>query len=170
MGRFEIEQKYRIKNPAAARKLLKKFKAIKKGSGLEINHLYDSGRQLSMQGCVLRLRLHGKEGKLTYKGPRLKGPFKKRVETETSVDYRNTKKILEHLGYEPIVEYRKKREEFIVGKVHVTIDWVEKHGWFIEIEGPAKAIREWEKKLGLRPSQREERSYLEILYGKREFR
>ena len=79
MRSFEIEQKYRLKNPAAVRNILRGLGAKKIRSGPESNELFDLEGMLKSRASVLRLRRHGKEarGLLTFKGPCLKNRYKK---------------------------------------------------------------------------------------------
>ncbi len=170
MKNFEVEQKYRIKNPAPIRRALRGLKAKKISAGAEHNTLYDSAGRLRKRETVLRLRLApGGKGLLTFKGPRLKGAYKKRVEMETAVDHARMKKILELLGFRPAASYSKYREEYKLGRHHVTIDRLSGKGWFLEIEGAAGGIGRIAKALGLKSKDREDRTYLEIL-ANRKFR
>ncbi len=87
---------------------------------------------------ALRLRVkRGASGaKLTYKGPRLPGPAKKRLELEAEVEG-GLEGILERLGFRPALRIVKKREYYEVGGGVVTIDVVESLGCFVEAEtGP----------------------------------
>jgi len=160
---YEIEQKYRIRSPEKIRQLLIKKGARKIREGREINYLYDCGTKLLSQSSVLRLRhWGGPEGMLTFKGPRMKARFKKRMELETAVHWKVTEKILLSLGYSRVAEYRKQREEYQLGSAHVALDFLKGKGWFAEIEASETQIEKLEKALGLNPSDREPRNYLEI--------
>jgi predicted adenylyl cyclase CyaB len=99
---------------------------------------------------------------LTFKGPRLKGIFKRRVEIETPVNWEKTRALLLAAGFRKVAGYSKTREEYALGKTHVTIDHLTKNGWFMEIEGKPSEISKYEKTLGLSKKQREHRTYLEI--------
>jgi adenylate cyclase class IV len=44
------------------------------------------------------------------------------------------------------------------------VDFLKRFGWFLEIEGEPRSIRAIEKKLGLGDGDREERSYLQMLF------
>ena len=166
MKTYETEQKYRLASPVRMRALLKRLGARKIASGTEYNELYDLEGRLRLKGGVLRLRHHGKkEGKLTLKGPRLGGKYKKRLELETKVEAGAMRAILESLGFVHTIAYRKTREEYVLGKALVTLDRLAGRGWFMEIEAAPSVIRQTEKKLGLTPDLYEDRTYLEILYG-----
>ena len=162
MKKFEVEQKYRISDPAAFRKKILSLKAKKISNGHEENEVFNL-KPFKKPG-ILRLRKKdGGKGVLTFKGPRLRSRFKKRLEIETPVDYKNARMIFELLGWKPACFYSKTREEYRVGKAFVTLDYLKKHGWFAEIEAPAVVIPVLERKLGLTRADRENRTYLEIL-------
>lgn len=163
--KHEIEQKFRITDPESIRKKLKEMGAVKGTCGMEHNELFDMDGNLREKGNALRLRYHGSdEAWVTFKGPRIKGGhYKKRLELQTPVHYESMKQILIMLGYRVVSTYRKQREEYIVDIAQVCVDYLPRLGWFCEIEGRASAIREISKKLGLLPSQREERSYRRLI-------
>ncbi len=162
---LEIEQKYRLKDPPRIRTLLKRLNARLVAKGLEINEFFDSNNFLGRQKAVLRLRRFGGKAVLTLKGPRLQAKFTKRMEIETPVNYAATKALLGFLGCRSIMEYSKKREIYRFGTALVTIDFLPKFGWFLEIEGAPQKIAKISRNLGLRPTDREEKSYLKMLFG-----
>lgn len=166
MGFFEIEQKYRVKNHAKIRTILKKIGARRIANGVETNEFYDRGNFFQKQKVALRLRRFGKHTTtLTLKGPRIRAGFTKRMEMEIPIEYATAKAILRFLGCRSVRQYSKKREIYRLGEVLVTVDFLKKFGWFLEIEGPPQSIRKIEKKLGLQNKDREERSYLQMLFG-----
>ena len=166
MGFFEIEQKYRLKDPAKLRAILRKIGAKRVASGVEINEFYDKSDFFKKQKVALRLRRFGSgPATLTLKGPRLLSKFTKRMEIETPIEYAAAKAILRFLGCRRVRQYSKKRETYQFGKVFVVVDFLKKFGWFLEIEGRAPEIWKIEKKLGLHARDREERSYLQMLFS-----
>jgi predicted adenylyl cyclase CyaB len=166
MGFFEIEQKYRLKDPSAARQALKKIGAKKIAGGLEQNEFYDRGGVLRQKKTALRLRQFGKgPATLTLKGPKLKARFTKRMEIETPLDPAAARAILGILGFRLWKRYAKRRELYKAGDALVTLDFLKKFGWFLEIEGNPSAIGRIEKKLGLSFTDRENRSYLQMMFG-----
>lgn len=167
MKKFEIEQKYKIKSPASIRSQLKQMGAKLAVSGAEKNELWDFGNLLKKKNSVLRLREAGGKATLTFKGPRLKSKFKKRIETETVVNADAMRLILKMLGYKIRVCYDKKREGYDLKRAHVTLDQLKGFGWFVEIEAEPKVIEGLAKKFGFTSKDREERSYLEMIYGNR---
>lgn len=164
MRSFEIEQKYRCKSLTPFRKKLIQLKARLVNQGFESNELWDKKGELQSKKSVLRLRRHGKTVELTFKGPRLKSQYSKRIELQTSVEYAPIKAILETLGFQIVRHYSKKREVYQWGNLLVTLDVLPRLGSFIELEGSAKDITQASKQLGLSEEDREERSYLAMLY------
>ena len=161
----EIEQKYRLKAPSKIRLLLRKLGARKLSSGLESNEFYDWNDFFKKQKVALRLRRFGHgPATLTLKGPRIRSEFSKRMEIETPVEYAAAKEILRFLGCRILRQYSKKRELYKLGQTTITVDFLKKFGWFLEIEGRPRSIKGVEKKLGLTLADREERSYLHMLF------
>ena len=165
MSFVEIEQKYRLKDPAKIRMLLKKMGAKKISGGLEINEVFDRRGELGGKRLAMRLRQFSGKATLTLKGPRLASRFTKRMEIEAPVDYRSLKTILELAGFKAVMRYKKERELYKLGKTIVTVDFLKKFGWFLEIEGEPQSIGKIEKKFCLQAKDREERSYLQMLFG-----
>ncbi len=164
--KFEVEQKYRVNNPLALRRAILKAGARAVGRGIESNELYDFKKSLRKRRSILRLRLSHFGGLLTFKGPCLKSAFKKRVEMETAVDYNAARAILKLAGFRVVAKYKKKREEFRLGSAHITLDYLSGFGWFAEIEAAPGQILRVQKKIGLASKDREDRSYLQMIYGK----
>ncbi len=161
---LEVEQKYRVTDIHPVRRSLKKMGAKLLASGQEHNELYDDNKRLRKKKQILRLRYHGESRAwMTFKGPRLKGRYKKRVEIETPVSYEEAKRILVLLGFRMMSVYRKHREEYKVAAGKVYLDYLPKIGWFVEIEAMAGAIRGIARKLGLGSALHEHRSYRRIL-------
>jgi adenylate cyclase, class 2 len=161
---IEREQKYRVADIDAVRMRLMRLAVEPHASGFERNELFDSEDRLRRQGFRLRLRRHGRQiAMLTLKGPRQNGPHKTRMEVETPVEYEAAKRILELLGYRVNETYSKLREEYRVAGCPICLDHIPNAGWFVEIEGPAKKVGELSRQLGLRPADREERSYRKLI-------
>lgn len=161
MPGYEIEQKYRLKDPGATRRELAALGARPIGKARESDTFFDRGSgELRRKRCVLRLRRAGTNAYLTFKGPRLRSQFKKRVEIEMPVDFRKTRELLASLGYRVFASVSKTREKYKLRGTLITLDFVSGAGWFAEIEGRAVDILKISRRLGLH--QREERSYLEL--------
>lgn len=165
MAFIEIEQKYRLKSPLEARVFLKRLRAKKVAQGREANEIFDKDGFLGRQKVVLRLRRFCGKTTLTLKGPRLRDKFSRRMEIETPVNDGAAKAFLDFLGCRRVLQYIKKRELYRLGAAQVAIDFLPKFGWFLEIEGPSKMISQIEKKLELSKSDREEKTYLQMLFG-----
>jgi adenylate cyclase, class 2 len=161
---IEREQKYRIARVDTIRKRLLKLGAQVHASGFERNELYDCDDRLRRQDLKLRLRCHGgKIAMLTLKGPRQNEHQKTRMEVETPVEYKAAKRILELLDFRVKETYSKLREEYRLDGCAVCLDHIPSVGWFIEIEGPRRKISETAGRLGLRPANREHRSYRKLI-------
>ena len=161
---FEVEQKYRLKDPKRVRAALKKIGARKIAGGVETNEFFDRGKQLRQKRLAMRLRRYGKNATLTLKGPRLKARFTKRMEIETPVDHVLMRNILWLAGFKVVMRYKKERELYRLDKSLITLDQLPGFGRFLEIEGQPRAIKKIEKRLGLACVDREERSYLQMLF------
>jgi len=166
MKTLEIEQKFRIRNPHAIRRKLKRLRARKLKAGKERNEFFDWNGRLLKQRQVLRLRLAGLRSWLTLKGDRLPGArHTRRLEIETPVAYRPMKFMLIKMGFGKIFAYTKDREEYEAASCVVTLDYLRPFGWFLEIEGAPRRIDALAKKLGLTAGDRETASYLEMVGG-----
>jgi predicted adenylyl cyclase CyaB len=161
---IEREQKYRVERINPIRNRLLKLGAQVRVSGFERNELFDLNGRLRNQGHKLRLRRHGRKlAVLTLKGPRLNGHQKTRLEVETPVEYEAAKRILELIGFRIQETYSKIREEYRLDDCAVCLDHIPNAGWFVEIEGQSKKIREIALRLGLQHADREHRSYRKLI-------
>ena len=160
----EREQKYRVDGLDPIRKRLVKLGAEVHASGFERNELFDCNDRLRRQGLKLRLRCHGgKIAMLTLKGPRQDGRQKARMEVETRVDYQAAKRILELLDFRVKETYSKRREEYRLDGCAVCLDDIPNAGCFVEIEGAPRKISTTARRIGLRPADRERRSYRKLI-------
>src|SRR6478609_6415985 len=161
---IEREQKYRVARVDTIRRRLLKLGAQVHASGFERNELYDCDDRLRRQDLKLRLRCHGgKIAMLTLKGPRQNEHQKTRMEVETPVEYEAAKRILELLDFRVKETYSKLREEYRVGGCAVCLDHIPNTGCFVEIEGPRGKISDTARRLGLRSTDREHRSYRKLI-------
>lgn len=118
---------------------------------------------------ALRVRRSGGAPILTYKGPKLGGMSKTRIEEEVTMqDGDALEKILEHLGFRLFGEVRKERQIYRLGETELCFDRIDQLGDFVELErkGTDRVTVERElfalaAELGL--SRFETRSYLELL-------
>ncbi len=118
----------------------------------EINYRFDdSNGGLRKTGKVLRLRKDA-EAKLTFKGPGDVGAggILSRTEIEFTVDsFDGAMKLVESLGFTPILFYEKFRATYELDGVHIMLDELP-YGSFVEIEGEdITALREIAGLLGL---------------------
>ncbi len=161
---IESELKFRLSGPNDHRKLraaLRDRGAKMSGSYREDNYRFN-GPGKSTRNTTLRLRVlnGGPLGVLTAKGPaKFDGGVKSREETEIEVkDVHATLDMLEQLGFRVGWTYPKKRAVWMLDGVAVTLDVLE-FGWFVELEGPASALPEMARSLGLDPAQALRDSY-----------
>lgn len=127
----------------------------------EDNMVYDHKNRLREGGKLLRLRIEPKGSRLTFKGPaRYEGEIKIRVEHETEVeDSIQMEAILTSLGFEVVRRYQKKREEWHVGGVSVSLDHTP-IGDFAEFEGTGAAAVA--RRCGFVLEESEKRTYVEL--------
>ena len=121
-----------------------------------------NGPGKSTRNTTLRLRVlnGGPKGVLTAKGPaKFDGGVKSREETEIEIgDVHATLDMLEQLGFRVGWTYPKKRSMWMLDGVAVTLDTLD-YGWFVELEGPATALPEMARSLGLDPANALHDSY-----------
>ena len=121
---------------------------------------------------ALRLRKTDDKSVMTYKGPKLAGIMKTRIEEETGIDdFGKVREILLHLEFKEVLVVNKKRDVYKLNDITVCIDYVNGLGVFIELE-IMSGKRDWAEKellsiadkLGL--TKFEKKSYLELLLDK----
>lgn len=125
-------------------------------------------RDLAASDEALRLRRVGARLELTYKGPRLGGSTKARIEHTVQVASDPTA-LLASLGFAPKANLAKQRRPYHLGPVEVALDTVEGVGSYVEVEATGadreaatKLVEETLRRLGLQGHARERRSYLEL--------
>lgn len=124
------------------------------------DQLFDApDRRLSASDRTCRLRREPGRAILTFKGPTLPGPVKRREETETAVDDADVMTtVLRGLGFEPTFRSEKYREEYALGGLAVTVDETPV-GVFVEIEGTPESIEAVTRQLGRTPADYRLESY-----------
>jgi adenylate cyclase class 2 len=176
----EIEQKFAGADFAALEERLRQRGARPGDAHDEADHYFNApDRDFARTDEAFRLRRVGRTNVLTYKGPKLPGPVKKRTELEVPLlDGDETAEtmiqMLVHLGYRPVIVVRKHRRTFHwqQGSFELTacLDEVEGLGRFAEVEVLAPNEKEKEAEelivqtaadLGL--TRVERRSYLEMV-------
>ena len=168
---IEVEKKFRLtkRQRDTLVKRLPEIGAQLEREDFEENTLYD-GEALRDQACVLRLRRVGGRSTLTFKR-RLAGQsaIKQQREDETVIeDPEAMAAILEALGFTAALVYEKRRQTWQLGQAEIVIDELP-FGLFMEIEGPANAIRSVERKLGMKDLRAEHATYPQLTakHGKR---
>jgi adenylate cyclase class 2 len=161
---FESELKFRLTGEtdhAKLRKMLRERGARMTARYREENYRFN-GPGKSTRRTTLRLRVlnGGPHGLLTAKGPaKFDGGVKTREETEIEVkDVHATLDMLEQLGFRVGWTYPKRRSVWMLDGVAVTLDVLD-FGWFVELEGPATALPEMARSLGLDPAHALKDSY-----------
>ncbi len=118
-------------------------------------YLDDRHRSLTNGDRCLRLRSQTTSGrktaKLTYKGAKEKGDFKKRREIEIDIsDSDALTELLSALGYASVTVVEKKRRLWRISGCEVGLDQLPELGSFVEVEGPnSESIAEVQRSLGL---------------------
>ncbi len=177
---FEVELKFRLPDPDALRQRLKAAGFALTGQDQQEDvYLRHPERDFGRTHEAFRMRRHGSENLLTYKGPKHDGPTKTREEIELGFapgveSWHNMLQMLERLGFSPVASVSKHREQFAAAdeepSLLVVIDHVEGLGYFAEVEAliagagdlPAAqaAVLDTATRLGLETV--EPRSYLRI--------
>lgn len=180
---LEIEMKFPVAAFDAVRGRLDEWRAKPRPPIDEVDHYFNApDRDFARTDEAFRLRCVGEQNRLTYKGPKEKGPTKTRTEieialeagTETADQFR---RLVQHLGYRPSAIVTKRRTIYDFSrdgfKMEACLDEVESLGRFVEIEimcEPEQKQRAQELliqvagELGL--TAREPRSYLEMVLAK----
>lgn len=149
----EIETKFKIYDPAALRRKIKKIKAefISKNLEEDIYYCFPGCKNSKM---VVRLRtIRKKTGIFTVKLPPKtikEKTFKTRDEYEIAVKKPlKYNALLEKLGLKKWLLKEKIRETYKLGKSKILLDELPHIGYFCEIEGPKSDIRRISSMLGL---------------------
>jgi adenylate cyclase, class 2 len=170
---LEIELKVRLGDPAPVIRRLVAMAGEPIGDVVETNTFYDArdGR-LRAADCGLRIRWTRKTtegqpqpGAITYKGPRLPGPLKKREEIELALqDPADAAALLRKLGFVEQLMFEKRRQTWHLGGCEVVLDELPELGHFLEIEGPGEqAIEQVRGLLGLAELPAISEGYAEIV-------
>jgi adenylate cyclase, class 2 len=131
---------------------------------LESDRLFDRAGELRHSDQLLRLRHHGDQSIITYKGPTHAGHHKNREEIEFDVsDGAAAEHVLERLGYQVAFRYEKYRTTLAAGGEPgvITIDETPM-GVFVELEGPPEWVDQTAARLGLSPAQYLTASYARL--------
>jgi adenylate cyclase class 2 len=169
---LEIEIKARSLDNGRVERLLLKRGATLLGEHDQVDEYFNHPcRDFAETDEALRLRKDS-SGKITYKGPKIDQFTKTREEIEMEVDdLDKMASILVRLGFRRVAKVNKKRKEYQLEGVTVSLDSVEGLGDFVELEVQGEdavegrsRIERLRDELGLAGSER--RSYLEMLIMK----
>ncbi|HEY1421402.1 MAG TPA: class IV adenylate cyclase [Candidatus Dormibacteraeota bacterium] len=161
---IESELKFRVSGPRDHETLREVL--LQRGAQLEDTYREENyrfnGPGKSTRQTTLRLRVldGGPRGYLTAKGrARFEGRVKIREETEIAVsDAHATLDLLTQLQFKVAWSYPKRRAMWMLDGVAVTLDELE-FGHFVELEGPAAALPDLARSLGLDPNLALRESY-----------
>lgn len=166
---LEVEVKVRLRDRGA---LEQRLRAVEARPG-PVQHQVDTffahpARDFVAGDEALRLRRIGARLELTYKGPRLGGPTKARVEQTVGLASDPTA-LLASLGFTPAATLSKTRTPYHLGAVEVALDEVQGVGLFVEVEATGedreaagRLVEDALRRLGLQDEPRESRSYVEL--------
>jgi adenylate cyclase, class 2 len=144
---LELEVKIHVADASMVRARVAELAGAAVQHVLELNTFFDSSDgRLRAADCGLRVRTSRlvETGQvtgsiLTFKGPRLPGPIKRREEIEFGVSDANTLQLLlEQLGYTPCLSFEKRRETWRLDGCEVVIDELPHLGYFLEVEGDSQ--------------------------------
>ncbi|MGD0818152.1 MAG: class IV adenylate cyclase [Methanomassiliicoccales archaeon] len=166
---LEIEIKTRSEDNGRVERLLLERGAKPLGEQDQVDEYFNHPcRDFAETDEALRLRKDS-HGRITYKGPKLDRSTKTREEIELDIDDLDKMAlILVRLGFRRVAKVSKRRKEYVLNGVTVSLDSVEGLGDFVELEvlgedaeeGTSR-IERLRDELGLVGNER--RSYLEML-------
>ena len=137
MALLEVETKIKVGDHALLKRRLGELGAVFRRTVTQRDRYYRSPlRDFARTDEALRLRLEDGSAILTYKGPKRPSPVgKAREEISVAVSSgEEFEEILNYLGFFPVAEVRKRREEFEWKGAEICLDEVEGLGQFAEIE------------------------------------
>jgi len=178
--KLEVEQKFRVDDPAGLRAKLTDLGAVFGDRIMQCDAYFNHpARDFAISDEALRIRSVGDENAITYKGPKLGGGVKTRREIELPIGAGQSTaeqlgEVLVLLGFRPtaVVEKRRTPGNLTVEGVtyELALDEVEGIGTFFEVELVVddaerelaqSRIRALQAKLGL--ENVEPRSYLRMV-------
>ncbi len=169
----EIEAKLKVDSLESVERQLQSLGAQFVEQQHQIDCYFDDEKSsFAKNDKCLRLRLQSAENKktifLTYKGPKQKDDFKKRLEVEIQVtDVESAEELLSALAYKKKLVIEKERQIWQLCSCLVALDNLPSLGCFVEIEGQDDSkIAEVQKKLGLENIRHIHDSYAELMTKK----
>ena len=180
---FEVEQKYRVADPAGVRRRFEQLGAEDGGAVVQVDTYYaHPGRDFAATDEALRIRRVGNENFMTYKGPKLDATTKTRREIEFGFAAGDSgaercDQLLQALGFRRVAEVSKSRQisrlQRETHSIEMAVDVVGDVGSFVELEIAVEQESELDEartalaalagEIGLVEVER--RSYLEMLLG-----
>jgi len=183
---YEVEVKYRLADyDQLVARLVQRRANREPAIDQEDTYLSHPSRDFAVTNEALRIRRIRPENRITYKGPRQRGPTKTREEIEMilapgDLAFSQLQRLFENLGFRPVATIRKSRTSFHVTQqgldLEVALDRALGLGDFAEIEALAAheselpaaqaAVLALAAELGL--TEVEPRSYLRMWLEARE--
>jgi adenylate cyclase class 2 len=164
--KIEREIKIRIEEKNTLVPVLVKLGAnLIKERHFEDNYLFDfSDKRLSKSDSLLRVRLVGGRGLLTFKKKvEGEGRIAEREELEVTFEEGATLlAIFERLGFGCFFRYQKYRTLYRAGDLEIMIDELPLMGTFVELEGSRTGIRAFAARLGFREEEFIVENYLAL--------
>ncbi|QQX80552.1 class IV adenylate cyclase [Shewanella sp. KX20019] len=130
-GKFEVELKYRLASKSAFLAILNSTieHEVMLQDNLESDSYFDQQDTLLTQGKSVCIREMEPSGiKLWI----VKGPQADRCEATNITDAKSARSMLRTMGYEVVLEMKKIRSIYFIGKFHITVDHLEGLGDFAE--------------------------------------
>ncbi|QOJ78577.1 class IV adenylate cyclase [Infirmifilum lucidum] len=167
----EVEVKFRFRDHGKLKERLRELgaKLVDVVDMVDV-YLQHPCKNFAVTDEALRVRFyrsslrHGENIELAYKGPRLEGWAKSRVELVVRVgDFEGILKVLNSIGFTEVARIVKHREFYELDNVEISLDRVEGLGDFVELEdrgAGAEGLRRVAEKLGL--SEVVHETYLEL--------
>jgi adenylate cyclase class 2 len=181
---LEIELKFPVADFAAVERRLAEWGARAGETLFEADHYFNApDRDFALTDEAFRLRRIGTQNRITYKGPRHKGPAKTRTEIEVALEPGDGpaeafRQLVMNLKYRPVAVVQKRRAPYHFQRdgfaLEVCCDEVDEVGRFVEVEIVAppeertraeQVLQAVARELGL--AQTEPRSYLQMLLARR---
>jgi adenylate cyclase class 2 len=141
---LEIELKFPVADFAAIQRQLAQWNVHAEAALVEADHYFNApDRDFAQTDEAFRLRRVGEQNRITYKGPKQKGPAKTRTEIELGLDAGDAAadafcRLATHLGYRPVAIVRKRRTPYRFKRdgfaLEVCCDEVDDLGCFVEVE------------------------------------
>jgi len=182
---FEVEQKYRVADPAAVRRRFAQLGAEEGGTVVQVDTYYaHPNRDFAATDEALRIRRVGEKNFITYKGPKLDAMTKTRREIEFDFAAGDSgaercDQLLQALGFRRVAEVSKSRQLSRLQRgahsIELAVDEVREVGSFVELEiavGQESELDEARAALATVASELglvevERRGYLEMLLGQK---